>query len=659
MDVRLGLTWDGFAELSQSLADERAACWAAVREVILPYELNPSSLLREAQRLGATEPSDSYGMGDTVPPIRSDEEIRFPGAPMFTARRPMCWKTDRIAEWSQSYGNVPLRASVLDTLARGADLRLVFQAGVTLEQLVGSAADRVGYHLNASDAAILREKVDGYVADGSVQQVTDRQIIAQVSCLNVFVTRSGRVVFDGTRPNSFGLSLNSLIDKKVFGIESPDSFCLSRACSDTDGWQIGLVVDVKGAYRTIPVNPLSVFMCGFRLDGRTYVSTGMLFGIKSAGFIWSQLASLIQFILFDRIGRVVGHDLIRVEKYGDDFLVLVRKLSLVKIILPVFWDTLAGIGAPVAMQKCQLGPELVYIGIHLNLARSRTEVKQDRLVSIIKTMLQVQADASEGKPIQRRELESLAGKVNYVAGQQLECGKAGLASLYAACYSRPDHPSVWLSVEAREDLNLMVRLLRLGHVREHLPSKIAFVISDASGVDGGGAMLLRPGKPMEYLWFRFPEHLHLTDTGADACRQVDAGGQKPSSMLLELATIAVAVATFGPLCPDTMLVMVTDSQAAKGALKKNYAPGRWSAQLLKAVSCVAATYRLAVRTTQVGRELVTGADHLSHGDVAAFKASVDLPTAEQLTPVTPGLLALLLEKCPATIAVSEHFLGKE
>jgi hypothetical protein len=641
------------------MADERAACWARVREVVLPYGLNPAELLREAQRLGAANPPAPYGVGDIVPPIRSDDEIRFLGAPIFHPQKPMCWVIEKIAEWSQSYQNKSLRDSALDILARGADLRVVFRAGTTLQHLVGGDVDRKGYQLKPSDSEILRGKVSEYVADGSVQRVTDPDVAAGVSCINVFVTKSGRVVFDASRVNSRGFSLNSFIDKEIFEIESPDSFCLTNACSDLDGWQVGLVVDVKGAYRTVPVNPLVAFMCGFRMDHQVYVSTGMLFGIKSAGFIWSQVATVVQYILYDQIGRVVGHRNVRVEKYGDDMLVLVRKLSLVPAVLPVFWHTLKEIGAPVAMQKCQLGPDLVYIGIKVDLLLSRTEVKQDRLTNVIGAMTQVWTEASEGKPVRRKELESLAGKVNYIAGQQLECGKTGLASLYAACYSRPDHPQVWLNAEACEDLNLMIRLLRLGHAREHLPNKIAFVISDASGIDGGGATLLRPGKPMEYLWFQFPEHLHLTVTGATAWGQIDAGGQKPSSMLLELATITVAVATFGPLCPDTMLVMVTDSQAAKGALKKNYAPGRWSGQLLKAISCVAATYRLAVRTTQVGRELVDGADHLSHGDVAAFKTSVGLPTAGRLTPVSPRLLDLLLENCPATIAVSEYFLGKE
>jgi hypothetical protein len=660
MAARLDLVWDGFEEISESLVTTRAACWAQAQEVSLPYGLDPLFLLREAQRLGPSgSPPEPYGWGDKVPAIRGDEEIRFPGAPVFKALKPMCWNAGKIAEWSQNYSNEPLRASTLDTLTRGADLRLVFEAGTTLEALVGSAEDRAGYRLNETDAGILRAKVDEYIADGSVQLVTDPELMDKVACLNVFVTRSGRVVFDGTRINSYGLSLNSLIDKKVFGIASPDSFCLANACSDTDGWQIGLVVDIKGAYRTIPVNPLVAFMCGFRVGHRVYVSTGMLFGITSAGFIWSQLASLVQYILFDQIGRAIGHRNVKVEKYGDDMLVLVRKLSLVSTVLPIFWRTLEGIGAPVAMQKCQLGPELVYIGIQMNLTDSRTEVKPDRLANIIETLLAVRAAAAEGKAIMRRTLESLAGKINYIAGQQLECGKASLASLYAACYSRPENPAVWLNSDVLQDLDLMVRLLRLGHAREHLPSKVAFVISDASGIDGGGAMLLRPGQPVQYLWFRFPEHLHLTDDGRAAWAQVDAGGQKSSSMLLELATIGVALATFGPWCPDTMMVVITDSQAAKGALKKTYSPGRWSSQILKAVSCISATHRLSVRSTQVSREFVKGADLLSHGNVAEFKVSVGLPTAEQQTPVNAGVLDLLLSRCPETTAVSEFFLKEK
>jgi ribonuclease HI len=471
----------------------------------------------------------------------------------------------------------------------------------------------------------------------------------------VFIAEKKRMVHDGTKPNEAGWSLNRLIDNSVFEIENPDTTCLANACADLAGWQCAFVVDVKGAYRSINVHPSMAYLCGFCVRGKVYVSTGLCFGIKSAGFLWGQVASLLQFILYDQLGRVLGHKNVRVEKYGDDFMVLLREWSMVPTAIPVFWDTIKTVGARLSMHKCQLGPHPVYTGILCNLSLSVTQVRPDRLDSIVASIHMLQSAAVSG-PVCRKKLDSLIGKYTYIASQQLESGKACLASLYRAINAH--HNSVvWLGQDSIEDLDLMARLLQLNQSRAHLPPNVHYLYTDASGCDGAGGFLIRLGEPVLYCHFGFPAHLHLTEAGKIELSRIDSGGQRASSTLLELAALTIALATFAPFCRECMVVCVTDSQAGEGAITRMYSPGKWSAQFLKAISCVASTHKIAVRVTQVGRSFVQAADFLSHEDVPAFKANVGLKTADHATPIPAGLTELLLSSCPPTRAVSQFFLG--
>ena len=105
-----------------------------------------------------------------------------------------------------------------------------------------------------------------------------------------------RILFDGTA----GTMVNEAIkvrDQDQFP-SAPDLKRVLRSCADLQGATFGLVVDVKGAHRLVPVAEADwpYQACRIQEGGDVYVFTVGTFGIASAAYWWSRAGSGISFV---------------------------------------------------------------------------------------------------------------------------------------------------------------------------------------------------------------------------------------------------------------------------------------------------------------------------------------------------------------------------
>ena len=85
-------------------------------------------------------------------------------------------------------------------------------------------------------------------------------------------------------------------------------------------WGLGLgasmaKVDVKDAYRMVPVHPDDRYLLGMQWDGRLYIDTALPFGLRSAPKIFNALVDAIEWVLGTRGMKHVRH-------YLNDFILL-------------------------------------------------------------------------------------------------------------------------------------------------------------------------------------------------------------------------------------------------------------------------------------------------------------------------------------------------
>ena len=177
---------------------------------------------------------------------------------------------------------------------------------------------------------------------------------------------------------------------------------VALACSLGRGCLLAKL-DLKEAYRAVPVHPTDQRFLGVCWEGVTYIDRALPFGLRSAPKMFSAITDAMIWFLLERGVKSTLH-------YLDDFLLLGPPHSLV--CQQALHTTLAlceELGFPVAPEKTE-GPttSLTFLGIKLDTQEQQIRLpreKQERL-------LECPTPRGAGK---KRDLLSLIGLLNYAA----------------------------------------------------------------------------------------------------------------------------------------------------------------------------------------------------------------------------------------------------
>jgi hypothetical protein len=255
-------------------------------------------------------------------------------------------------------------------------------------------------------------------------------------------------------------------------------------------------VDVKNAYRNIPIHPDDRWLMGMQWEGSLYVDKALPFGLRSTPKIFTAVSDAVEWIARREGIHFIIH-------YLDNFLVMGSPASsdcaaaLDK--LRAIFDRL---GLPVAEEKLE-GPvtSLVFLGFTLD-----TRLLEVRLPAVkLKELQDLLHQWCGRKVCTRKELESLTGKLAHAA-RVVRPGKTFMGRMFRLLGGvRQAHHRVRLNLSFRSDLQWWdsfimnwngVSLMR-PPARPH-----AHVWTDASGHFGCGALV-----PASQEWFqlRWPD----------------------------------------------------------------------------------------------------------------------------------------------------------
>ena len=292
-----------------------------------------------------------------------------------------------------------------------------------------------------------------------------------------------RIIYHLSAP--FAHSINDYID--------PQSYSLSY-CTIDDAYTIlnnlgpGALmskIDLRNAFRLIPVRPDDWNLLGICWRKQFYVDTCLPFGLRSAPHIFNQLSTAIHWILQHSYG--VRHLL----HYLDDFFTAGPAASQeCQMNLQSMFTLCEDINAPIKLSKVE-GPttSLTFLGIHLNSQTMQASISDDRkrtLISELHWMI------GRDKCTQR-QLLSLIGKLSFCC-KVLPAGRIFLRRMIdlSSTVSRLHH-RIRLTSEARLDLQWWLDFLPgwsgtslILHTR-WVPSSSLHLYTDASGLHGWGA----------------------------------------------------------------------------------------------------------------------------------------------------------------------------
>ena len=250
-------------------------------------------------------------------------------------------------------------------------------------------------------------------------------------------------------------------------------------------------IDIKSAFRIIPVHPDDRPLLGMLWEDQVYIDAALPFGLRSAPKLFNALADALEWIA-KRLGiEFLWH-------YLDDFITIGRPGSEeCTFFLHLLINLCSRLGIPLATEKVE-GPStcLPFLGIEIDSVAQELRLPMVKL-SRIHAML----SEWEGKTrCTQKELQSLAGHLQHAASV-VRPGRSFLRRLYdlQATVTKPHH-HIRLSAGIKSDLAWWRTYIELWNgvsfltTCAPLPPSTSFE-SDASGSWGAGAV-------WQHRWFQ-------------------------------------------------------------------------------------------------------------------------------------------------------------
>ena len=422
-----------------------------------------------------------------------------------------------------------------------------------------------------------------------------------------------RLILDLSSPEGF--SVNDGISKETSSLSYTTTDDVVEAILKSGKGTLMAKLDIKQAYRNIPVHPYDRLLLGMSWEGCTYADKTLPFGLRSAPLLFSAIA--------DALGWIMTQNGVSIEfSYIDDFFTLgTPGTDECLLNLSAMRGTCNNTGLPVEEDKCE-GPAtcIPFLGMELDSEALEIRLPKDKLANMIHLLCIWRGR----KACRKRELLSLIGSLSH-ACKAVRSGRAFLRRLIdlAAATSGLDH-YLWLNREARSDIEwwhtfasswngvAMMKAIRWS------PPKVG-ITSDASGNWGCGAF-------SDQAWFqlKWAEH-NIT--------------------VKELIPIIIAAAIWGPKWRGHTIQVLCDNAAVVAILNKNSSKDSEIMHLIRCLAFITARFQFIITAAHIAGVKNMAADALSRNKLDVFRSIY--PQADPAPSSIPApLLDLLLLSKP-------------
>ena len=421
-----------------------------------------------------------------------------------------------------------------------------------------------------------------------------------------------RLITDLSFPE--GKSVNDSIDPKLCSLKY---ITVERVAKETLALGKGSLIakiDIKAAYRLIPVAPKDRFYLGMKWEDKVYIDAMLPFGLRSAPKIFNAVADALEWCVIKEGVNVIYH-------YLDDFAVLgppsseecgnnLQKLKLV----------CEDLGVPLAAEK-QAGPStcIEFLGIIIDTVKQELRLPRDKLDRLLTAVQQWQAR----KSCTKRELESLIGTLHHAC--TVVCpGRSFLrqAITLLSLAKRPHH-HIRLNVSFRSDMAWWQAFATQWNGCSLLIttcSRSVELTLDASGHWGCGAWC---GSK----WFQV---------------QWDDCTKDFSIAIKELIPIIIAAVIWGSNWTGYRVIARCDNESIVTVLNSRYSKEPHVMSMLRTLFFIEARLQFSISSQHIAGVSNTLADCLSRNQLEKFYAK--FPSAHRHSSVVPSsLLQWLLD----------------
>ena len=343
-------------------------------------------------------------------------------------------------------------------------------------------------------------------------------------------------------------------------------------------------VDIKSAYRIVPVHPDDRHLLCVAWRGDVFVDTALPFGLRSAPVIFSAVADALLWIMLDRGIQDGVH-------YLDDYLLLGSPATAAgernrRIAL----ETCAELGVPVAVQKLEgRSTCVVFLGLKLDTEKQEVRLPAEKLDRVRGLIRLWQAR----KKCSKRDLLSLVGLLHHAA-TAIPAGRSFVRRLIDLSMVRPAmHHVIRLNAEARADLfwwsTFPERWNGRGFFACIAATPSVVVQTDATGLWGCGAIA-------GSVWFS---------------HQWSPSWRSEKIAAKELAKVVVAAAVWGRDWTGSSVLIESDNSTVVAAVNSGSSRDASLMPLLRSLQFVKAMFAFSLRARHIPGALNVVADGLS------------------------------------------------
>ena len=478
-------------------------------------------------------------------------------------------------------------------------------------------------HMLSADLhpGVVDQYVDGEVAKGRIVGPVAVSVEAARAGVGLHLNRMG-VVPKGHTPGKWRLitdlsfpeggSVNDGIDPAYCSLQYTSVEKIAGAAQSLGRGSLLAKLDVRSAYRLVPVHPADRPLLGFIWKGRVFVDGMLPFGLRSAPKIFTAVADALAWIIQARGVRHVDH-------YLDDFVTFgPAGTGECTYALRIICQTCAELGVPLAMEK-QEGPSscLTFLGIEIDTRVGVLRLPQEKLRRVRMAL----ARWSNRKSCTRRELESLIGTLQH-ACRVVRPGRSFLRRMIdLLTIPKKPHHHVRLNAQFQADVGwwkaFVVQWNGVAIIPSRAPPSVV-VTSDASGQWGCGAWVQR-----EWFQFQWPAntaHHHIA--------------------FKELSAALLAAAVWGPSWRGQRVRWRCDNQAAVFAVTARSCRDKSLMHLLRCLFFFEAHFQFEVEAVYLPGKVNTLADDLSRNRSSSFLCKA--PQMRREPSRVPPQLPLLL-----------------
>jgi hypothetical protein len=207
-------------------------------------------------------------------------------------------------------------------------------------------------------------------------------------------------------------------------------------------------IDLKRAFRQIPVDPRDYPMLGIAWDQQLYFDTSIPFGVRTGSYCCQRMTNAITYMMKRR-----NHDIIN---YVDD-LAGCGEPDEAWSGFHHMQDLIARLGLTAAEDKtCEPSDYMVFLGILFNLQDQLLQIPRDRLEDIMCLLRDWQGRSRATK----RQIQTILGKLHFIA-QCVKPARLFVGRMLEMLRACPQHGYIELSYDFKKDINWFSAFLPL------------------------------------------------------------------------------------------------------------------------------------------------------------------------------------------------------